>query len=117
VTHRRRFVFDKRSRSAVIEDYLEMDGLHDVEVFFHFAEDTKLSPIAGGMRADREGRSVKLLWPDGVGGQATVLEGSTTPIGGWVSRRFDVKHPAPTLVWRARLAGDCILRTRIDCPA
>ena len=115
VLHRRRIVFDKRSRTAVVEDYLEMDGAHDVEVFFHCAEGSRVREIAGGVAIERGGRTIRLLWPDAAGGQAEILEGSTAPIAGWVSRRFDVKHPAPTLVWRARLAGDSLLRTQIDC--
>jgi hypothetical protein len=35
------------------------------------------------------------------------------PIGGWISRRFDVREPTTTLRWRATLAGDCVLRTEI----
>ena len=42
-------------------------------------------------------------------------EQSEAPIGGWVSRRFDRKVAAPTLVWKARLAGDSCLRTSISC--
>jgi len=36
-------------------------------------------------------------------------------MAGWVSRRFDVKRAAPTIRWSARLAGDCVLRSEIDC--
>ncbi|HET6265030.1 MAG TPA: alginate lyase family protein [Usitatibacter sp.] len=124
VTHRRRIVFDKRARTAVVEDYLEMNGAHEVEIFFHCAEGSHVRPIPGGYSIERGGRTVRLLWPDSASagvptsvGRPTsqVLEGSTEPIAGWVSRRFDVKEPAPTLVWRVRLAGDSLLRTRIDC--
>jgi len=62
------------------------------------------------------GRTVQLRWPQAEGGAGWVLEGSTEPIGGWISRRFDHKQPAPTIVWRARLSGDTTLTTRIFCP-
>ena len=42
-----------------------------------------------------------------------VHAGSVSPIFGWVSREFDRRHPAPTIVWRARLAGPAVLRTEI----
>ena len=115
VMHRRRIVFDKRSRTLAIEDYLEMDGDHDVELFFHCAEGSRVVPIAGGVAIERNGQTIRLRWPDHAAGDAAVLEGSVAPIAGWVSRRFDVKQPAPTVVWGARLSGDCILRTEIDC--
>jgi hypothetical protein len=115
VMHRRRLVFDKRSRTLAIEDYLEMDGGHEVEIFFHCAEGSRVAPIAGGVSIEREGRKLHLRWPETAAGEGEVLEGSIAPIAGWVSRRFDVKQPAPTIVWRARLAGDCILRTEVDC--
>jgi hypothetical protein len=92
-----------------------MNGEHDVEIFFHCAEGSRVVPIAGGVAIERGGRTVRLRWPDMAAGAGDVLEGSTDPIAGWVSRRFDVKQPSPTIVWRARLAGDSILRTEIDC--
>jgi hypothetical protein len=36
-------------------------------------------------------------------------------MGGWVSRAFDRKEAAPTIVWRARLQGPQRLRTEIAC--
>ena len=114
VMHRRRIVFDKRSRTATIEDYLEMDGAHEVEIFFHCAEGALVRQVPGGFLVEREGRTLRILWPD-ARGKAEYLQGSESPIAGWVSRRFDVKVPAPTLVWRARVSGDSLLRTRIDC--
>lgn len=115
VMHRRRTVVDKRARSVIVEDYLQMDGEHDVEVFFHCAEGCRVQPIAGGVAITQGSRTIRLRWPDHPGGETTILEGSLEPIAGWVSRRFDVKHAAPTIVWRARLSGDSILRTTIDC--
>jgi hypothetical protein len=44
-----------------------------------------------------------------------LLQGSTAPLGGWVSRAFDRKQPSPTLVWRARLSGRHVLRTELTC--
>jgi len=44
-----------------------------------------------------------------------VYNGSTAPILGWISRGFDQKKPAPTIAWRARLKGNVVLRTEIDC--
>jgi len=48
-------------------------------------------------------------------GSSCVYDGSSAPISGWVSRRFDDKQPSPTIAWRARLKGDAVLRSEIIC--
>ena len=115
VVHRRRIVLDKRSRTLRIDDELQMKGTHQVELFLHCAEDTLVAPLVGGFSIARLGRTVSVRWPGLGGGGLEVLTGSTEPIGGWVSRRFDRKSPAPTLVWRATLTGPALVRTEIDC--
>jgi hypothetical protein len=115
VLHRRRIVLDKLAGSLVVEDYLEMSGGHVVEIFLHGAPEAHALPTPGGARLVRGGRSIRIQWPDMPGGEGFVLRGRTAPIAGWASRRFDRREPAPTLVWRAGIAGDCVLRTVIDC--
>jgi len=116
VTHRRRMVLDKATRTVTITDRLEMRGQHEAELFFHCAEGAQMQPVEGGVDITLAGRTVQLRWPQAEGGAGWVLEGSIEPIGGWISRRFDHKQPAPTIVWRARLSGDTTLTTRIFCP-
>ena len=115
VMHRRRIVLDKARRRLVVEDYLEMRGPHDVEIFLHGAPESHALPLADGVKLVRGGKALHIRWPDFEDGRLEVLRGSTDPIAGWVSRRFDRREPAPTMVWRARLARDCVLRTVIDC--
>jgi heparinase II/III-like protein len=115
VMHRRRIALDKRARAITLEDALAMRGEHDVEIFLHCAEASAVEPIEGGHAVTRGGRRIEVRWPGLATGRATVLTGSVDPIGGWVSRRFDRKVAAPTLVWRSRIAGDCVLRTTIAC--
>ena len=115
MTHCRRIALDKRSRTLRIEDELQMRGTHAVEIFLHCAEETGVTAIPGGVSLTRLGRTLKVRWPQEAGGTTEVLYGSTAPIGGWISRRFDRKVPAPTLVWRASLTGPALLRTEIDC--
>jgi hypothetical protein len=59
--------------------------------------------------------SLRLLLPQN--GKSEVLRGSLAPICGWVSRALDQREPAPTIVWKARLAGNSLLRTEIELPA
>lgn len=129
VMHRRRIVLDKAARRILIEDRLEMLGEHDVELFFHCSDQCEAEPLSGGSRrgAGRQagwrlsngGRSAVLVPPSltsGLGGAAlAVYRGSTSPIAGWVSRSYDVRVPAATLVWRARVRGNALLRTEIAC--
>ena len=115
VMHRRRIVLDKRSRTLFLEDTLTMKGAHQVEMFFHCAEDARVEPIPGGVAITRNGRTVKLRCQELPGSTLTIHQGATEPVSGWVSRRFDVKHAAPTIAWRATLAGDHVIRTEIDC--
>jgi hypothetical protein len=49
------------------------------------------------------------------GAASRIFRGSRAPICGWVSRRLDEKEPAPTIAWKARLAGDTVLRSEIVC--
>jgi hypothetical protein len=99
-----------------VEDYLEMHAPHDIEIFLHCAPEARALPICGGARVLRGGKALRVKWPDLEDGRAEILRGRTDPIAGWVSRRFDRREPSSTLAWRARLAGDCVLRTVIDLP-
>ena len=115
VMHRRRIVLDKTTRRIAIEDTLQMEGEHAVELFFHCHEACSVEAIEGGFRLARDGTSVDLLLPEAPRAEAHVLEASEHPIGGWVSRRFDHKVRAPTILWSALLTGRQVLRTAIRC--
>jgi hypothetical protein len=80
-------------------------------MFFHCHEACALREEGNNITLTRDGKVVTLGLPDG--GDVRVLRGSIAPIGGWVSRAFDRKQPAPTIAWRARLSGSVALRTVI----
>jgi len=115
VMHRRRIALDKAARRVAIEDRLEMTGAHDIELYFHCSEGCQLVAAAGGYALSQGGRTLTLRLPQVEGASSRVYCGSMDPLLGWVSRRFDEKHPAPTIVCRARLAGDAVLRSEIVC--
>jgi hypothetical protein len=115
VMHRRRIVLDKVARRAVIDDTLQMEGEHAVELFLHCHEKCIVSLTRDGARLQRGDRVLEVRFPEAPGAEVALLQGSDAPIGGWVSRAFDRKQPSPTLVWRARLSGRHMLRTEIDC--
>lgn len=115
VTHRRRIVLDKLERRVVIEDRLQMAGTHQVELFFHCGDRCRVDPVAEGYRLCQGPRTLVLKLPQVESGSSQVYFGSLVPISGWISRRFDDKQPAPTIAWKARVAGETVIRTEIMC--
>jgi hypothetical protein len=111
VKHRRLVQLDKRARRVLVEDVLEMEDEHEVELFFHCSEACRVDPVPGGYALERDGVTIKLLMP--ASGAARVERGALAPIAGWVSRAFDRREPTSTIVWYARLTGRSVLRTEI----
>jgi heparinase II/III-like protein len=115
VMHRRRIVLHKALRLVSIEDSLQMTGQHDIELLFHCSEPCLTEALAGGYLLRRGGKTLRLGLPAVDAATSRIYVGSVAPIFGWVSRRFDDKQPAPTIVWQCRLQGDVVLRTQIAC--
>jgi hypothetical protein len=115
VMHRRRITLEKRDRRLLIEDALRMAGTHEVELFFHCSEQCRVDPVPGGYRVSRGEWSLSLRLPQVPGAAAGVNYGNLAPISGWVSRKFDIKQPAPTIFWHGRLTGNSTVRTEIAC--
>jgi hypothetical protein len=115
VKHTRRIALYKQERRVVIEDTLDMAGEHLIELYFHCSERSRVDLGPGGCTISQGDRTLSLALPQAPGAQTQLLHGSTAPIGGWVSRRFDHKQPAPTVVWHARIAGFVVLRSEIGC--
>jgi hypothetical protein len=114
VLHRRRIALDKAAGRVRIEDILEMSAQHEIELFFHCDERCRVEPTADGYALGRDAKTLTLRLPRAPGAASRVYCGSVAPPCGWVSRGFDRKQPAPTIVWRARLAGPALLRTEIE---
>ena len=115
VLHRRRITLDKRTRSVVIEDRLQMSSAHDVEVFLHFDERCTVQPAPAGFTIRRDSATLVVALPRHRDASFEVHRGSLQPTCGWVSRRYDHRRPSPTIAWRARLEGDSVLRTVLMC--
>ena len=111
VKHRRLVELDKGARRLLIEDSLEMAAAHEIELVFHCAEQCRVTPISGGYAIERDGTALELTLP--AGGAAEVYCGSLEPLYGWISRGFDRRQPASTIVWRAKLSAPALLRTEI----
>jgi len=115
VMHRRKIVLHKWERLVVIEDTLQMAAQHDIELLFHCSERCQVEAAPGGYALRQGNKTLLLRLPCIEGASSQVLIGGVSPIFGWVSRRFDNKLPAPTIVWKGRLKGEIVLRTEISC--
>jgi hypothetical protein len=117
VVHRRRIALDKQTRRIFVDDTLEMSGAHDVELRFHCAEQCGVHPTADGdgYELRRGSRSVVLRLPRADVVHVDVRSGDDELPAGWISRRYGVKEPCTTIVWRARLTGRTLLRTELRC--
>jgi hypothetical protein len=114
VKHRRLIMLDKAAARIVVEDCLEMAEDHAVELFFHCHEDALVKPTQHGYLVRRCDAFVEITLPRLPEAKLQVYRGSLAPMCGWVSRAFDSRTPAPTIVWSARLSGRSVLRTEIE---
>jgi hypothetical protein len=109
--HRRELRFDKRSSALTIIDELICDGPHDVEMFWHFAEECKLELIDGRISIRRGCVELMLTTPPQA--RCEIFRGSQTPLLGWSSPRFDERRPSPTVRAALRIDGSARYVTQI----
>ncbi|HJR71936.1 MAG TPA: heparinase II/III-family protein, partial [Gammaproteobacteria bacterium] len=115
VLHRRRIKLDKQTRHIFIDDTLEMAGEHDVELRFHCAPQCRAYPTADGDGYELRhlSKSVVLRLPRANVVCVNVRRGDDESPAGWISRRYGVKEPCDTIVWRARVTGRTLLRSEL----
>ena len=113
VKHRRLIQLHKKARRVVIEDTLEMDDEHDVEVFLHCGEQCRVECLPEAYLLSARAASIKILMPQFENATHFVQRASVAPIAGWISPAFDRREPTSTIVWRARLSGFSRLRTEV----
>ena len=118
VLHRRRITLEKRARRVLIEDRLEMSGAHEVELFLHCDEGCTVESRpagAAGFVLRRGTAALAVTLPRHPGASVELHRGDLERPCGWVSRRYDHRQPSPTILWRARLEGNSMLRTELMC--
>ncbi|MFL6711721.1 MAG: alginate lyase family protein [Sulfurifustis sp.] len=113
VTHRRALMFDKHRKSLEVVDTLVCGDRHCVERYWHFAEDVDVVVKPdGAIEATKNGCGLRLTPQSPV--SARTHRGALSPRAGWISRRFDVKTPASTVVWRSEIMGETQLTALIE---
>jgi hypothetical protein len=111
VTHRRRVLFVKPNYWVIVDDVLVVGTdsaagpFHQIDVGFQFA------PMEVAVVRDRWARAdtpcgntfwVGSFAPAAV--RASIKKGELAPIGGWISRDYGQRMPAPQLVYSTRTA-------------
>ena len=112
VSHQRDVAFDGEARRFMVTDRLQGAGHHQAERAWHFSEECSVT-VEGGAVVARSG-GVRVTLRD-VGGKAVLesFQGDEDRPAGWISRRFDVKIPATTIVMTDQVEGDTVLQTEI----
>lgn len=112
VRHRREILFDKQKGILEVHDEIRCRALHFIEIFWHFSEDCDVHLCDGFALARKKDVEIRLYWPSDA--SAEIVHGQITPPLGWSSRRFDEKHPSPTVVVCKRIKNDWIAHTGIQ---
>jgi hypothetical protein len=113
VSHRREVSVAPDAARIVVDDVLECKGTHDVELFWHVDPQCQVTLAGTVLHVRGDAFSLEMHLPDVPGASMVLVRGGEQPVLGWISRRFDEKQAAPTLAWRARLAGGARLRTTL----
>lgn len=113
LTHRRELLFEKQQSRLQVTDELLGSGEHEVELFWHFAEQCEVLTNGRDVRVSCGDVLVSMTMPEEL--RCNVHRGVEQPQpAGWISRSFDVKVPTTTLVAKGRIAGAARLITRFN---
>lgn len=114
VVHRRTVRLDGETGEIEILDEIDCRQAHRVSLRFQFSEHCTLEPEGEQgyrVRVDGLERGLRFDCPPGL--SADLLCGSESPKGGWVSRGYHRKSPAPQLVLEGAVDGMTRFTTRI----
>lgn len=109
--HTRNVIYEKGPRELLVTDEFDCREAHDVELFWHFAEECDVRRHGAGLVVVTGPISMRVRLPERAG-KVEVVRGRDSPPLGWVSRRFDEKVPTYTVVWSGQIYGPSSLVTR-----
>lgn len=113
VTHTRELDYHKPERIFRIVDKLDCASSHHVEQFWHFAEGVSVLIEGNRICCQREGVQVSLELDKQFKNVRLVKGDEDLPLG-WISRRFDIKEPSPTVVCSTRISSTTTFETTIS---
>ncbi len=104
VDTQRELTYDRRLRTLYVLDSLVCKRPHRLEMYWHFSEKCDVQ-IQSDLAIVNSGNTIlKLRWPAGL--SARIVHGSeASPIGGWISHRYDRLVPSNTLVVAGNITG------------
>ncbi len=104
VETQRELTYDRRLRTLYVLDSLICKRPHRLEMYWHFSEKCGVQIRSDSAIVDNANARVKLRWPGGL--SARIVHGSEdSPIGGWISHRYDRRVPSNTLVVAGSITG------------
>jgi hypothetical protein len=112
VIHRRELSYNKLIRVLTVTDTIDCCKSHEVEIFWHFAEDCEVRTEGGEVLARHEDVVLRMTMSDSVW-QPELIVGQEDPPLGWISRQFDVKISSCSVAWRSVIHGTTSLKTTI----
>jgi hypothetical protein len=113
VTHRREILFEKEQSRVQVTDELLGSGSHEVEIFWHFAEQCVVEMEGDAVRAAHGDVALSMSVPEGL--RCDIRRGVENPQpAGWISRSFDAKQPTTTVVMSGRITGAARFVTRLN---
>jgi uncharacterized heparinase superfamily protein len=112
VIHRRSIALDPQTRLVAITDEIFAAADHGIAICFHLAENCCASVVSPD--------TIRIALPEGKINltvdprlKLTLLLGSESPKGGWVSRGYHHRVPAPTIVAEGECRGNDSFRSTI----
>jgi hypothetical protein len=112
VSHRRSLHFDSKVKRLIIEDELQCDNAHFVEIFFHFPEYVTIERSADSVVVGVRDRHIRIHAEHNLISEC--FHGDEKIPLGWISYRFDSKIPAYTLRYSGQIPGPATLTTMIE---
>lgn len=111
--HQREVIFHKNSGVFELSDRLKCQAEHQVEQFWHFAEDCRVEVEAGNRLRVTRGDVIVVMVLDG-DLAISVSHGDADKPSGWVSRSFDNKTASITVCASGTISAEAVLTTRIE---
>jgi hypothetical protein len=104
VIHRRKIELIKNDGVLLVEDSLECQREHYIELHWHFSEKCDVKIDGRKVLVVQKNVRLEMTMPDS-DWNPTLHRGQPAPPLGWVAYRFDEKIPSPTIVWRGKIVG------------
>ncbi len=112
--HARRVQLHTEPQQVVVTDELICKGTHFVELHWHLAPDCLVVEEGDSFRVTTATAEIVFRVAGNANLTMELVSGSTDPICGWYSDRFDRKVATNTLRWFGEIRGDTELKTDIQ---